>query len=84
MLQFHQIVTFRPSLHAARTQRDVRFPPVNRASHAHACAMTTYSARPVDPAVLAALDDAFSDPEVALVHVRAVEYGCYQFEVRRS
>lgn len=45
--------------------------------------MTTYSARPVDPAVLAALDEAFSDPEVALVPVRAVEYGCYQFEVRR-
>ncbi|AYG82861.1 hypothetical protein DWB77_05049 [Streptomyces hundungensis] len=31
----------------------------------------------------AALDEAFSDPEVALVHVRAVEYGCFQFEVRR-
>ncbi|WP_406508608.1 DUF1203 domain-containing protein [Streptomyces sp. NBC_00212] len=30
-----------------------------------------------------ALDEAFSDPEVALVHVRAVEYGCFQFEVRR-
>ncbi|WP_331445646.1 DUF1203 domain-containing protein [Streptomyces xanthochromogenes] len=36
-----------------------------------------------DEAFDAALDDAFSDPEVALVHVRAVEYGCYQFEVRR-
>ncbi|WP_329457861.1 DUF1203 domain-containing protein [Streptomyces sp. NBC_01497] len=31
----------------------------------------------------AALDEAFADPEVALVHVRAVEYGCFQFEVRR-
>ncbi|GHJ37582.1 DUF1203 domain-containing protein [Streptomyces sp. TS71-3] len=30
-----------------------------------------------------ALDEAFSDPEVALVHVRAVEYGCLHFEVRR-
>ncbi|SDS83796.1 DUF1203 domain-containing protein [Microlunatus soli] len=30
-----------------------------------------------------ALDAAFSDPEVALVHVRAVEYGCFHFEVRR-
>ncbi|MGW0565483.1 DUF1203 domain-containing protein [Streptomyces sp. NPDC003016] len=26
---------------------------------------------------------AFADPEVALVHVRAVEYGCFHFEVRR-
>ncbi|MFI7290357.1 DUF1203 domain-containing protein [Streptomyces anulatus] len=32
----------------------------------------------------AALDEAFADPEVALAHVRAVEYGCFHFEVRRS
>ncbi|MFJ6698319.1 DUF1203 domain-containing protein [Streptomyces sp. NPDC091272] len=31
----------------------------------------------------AVLDEAFADPGVALVHVRAVEYGCFQFEVRR-
>ncbi|MEU8893849.1 DUF1203 domain-containing protein [Streptomyces sp. NPDC048442] len=31
----------------------------------------------------AAFDEAFADPDVALVHVRAVEYGCFQFEVRR-
>ncbi|MBT2391030.1 DUF1203 domain-containing protein [Streptomyces sp. ISL-1] len=31
----------------------------------------------------AALAEAFADPEVVLVHVRAVEYGCFQFEVRR-
>ncbi|MFI9046537.1 DUF1203 domain-containing protein [Streptomyces sp. NPDC053427] len=31
----------------------------------------------------AVIDEAFADPEVALVHVRAVEYGCFQFEVRR-
>ncbi|MFJ3667187.1 DUF1203 domain-containing protein [Streptomyces sp. NPDC090106] len=31
----------------------------------------------------AAFDSAFSDPDVALVHVRALEYGCFQFEVRR-
>ncbi|AJE85075.1 MULTISPECIES: DUF1203 domain-containing protein [Streptomyces] len=30
-----------------------------------------------------ALGEAFADPRVALVHVRAVEYGCFQFEVRR-
>ncbi|MGW8351104.1 DUF1203 domain-containing protein [Streptomyces wedmorensis] len=30
-----------------------------------------------------AFADAFADPAVALVHVRAVEYGCFQFEVRR-
>ncbi|MCL7377551.1 DUF1203 domain-containing protein [Streptomyces sp. 35G-GA-8] len=30
-----------------------------------------------------AFEEAFADPEVALVHVRALEYGCFQFEVRR-
>ncbi|MET9292611.1 DUF1203 domain-containing protein [Streptomyces sp. NPDC003077] len=30
-----------------------------------------------------ALSEAFADPEVVLVHVRAVEYGCFHFEVRR-
>ena len=30
-----------------------------------------------------ALTEAFADPEVVLVHVRAVEYGCWHFEVRR-
>lgn len=30
-----------------------------------------------------AIAEAFADPEVALVHVRAVEYGCWHFEVRR-
>jgi hypothetical protein len=34
-------------------------------------------------AVDAALTEAFSDTEVALVHVRAVEYGCFLYEVRR-
>ncbi|GAA2983784.1 DUF1203 domain-containing protein [Streptomyces fulvorobeus] len=31
----------------------------------------------------AAFTEAFADPGVALVHVRAVEYGCFHFEVRR-
>ncbi|MFF1717048.1 DUF1203 domain-containing protein [Streptomyces sp. NPDC058268] len=31
----------------------------------------------------AAFAEAFADPEVALVHVRAVEYGCFHFEVRK-
>lgn len=31
-----------------------------------------------------AFAEAFADPEVALVHVRAVEYGCFHFEVRRG
>jgi hypothetical protein len=31
-----------------------------------------------------AFDEAFADPEVALAHVRAVEYGCFLYEVRRS
>lgn len=30
-----------------------------------------------------AFEEAFEDPEVALVHVRAVEYGCFLYEVRR-
>lgn len=37
----------------------------------------------VDAGFDAALAEAFAIPEVALVHVRAVEYGCFQFEVRR-
>jgi hypothetical protein len=31
-----------------------------------------------------AFRDAYQDPAVALVHVRAVEYGCFLYEVRRS
>ncbi len=31
-----------------------------------------------------AFDRAFADPAVVLVHVRAVEYGCFFFEVRRA
>ncbi|MEV7196600.1 DUF1203 domain-containing protein [Streptomyces sp. NPDC093510] len=31
----------------------------------------------------AAFAEAFADPRVALVHVRAVEYGCFLYEVRR-
>ncbi|MDV9190057.1 DUF1203 domain-containing protein [Streptomyces sp. SR27] len=30
-----------------------------------------------------ALTEAFTDPTVCLVHIRAVEYGCFHFEVRR-
>ncbi|MFE0647520.1 DUF1203 domain-containing protein [Streptomyces sp. NPDC059534] len=36
-----------------------------------------------DEALDQALADAFADPAVALVHVRAVEYGCFHFEVGR-
>jgi hypothetical protein len=32
----------------------------------------------------AALDEAFDDPSVAFVHVRAVEYGCFYYEVSRD
>ncbi|GAA0300160.1 DUF1203 domain-containing protein [Streptomyces polychromogenes] len=43
---------------------------------------------PEDPgraraAVDQALYEAFASPDVALVHVRAVEYGCFLYEVRR-
>ena len=36
-----------------------------------------------DEALDAAFAEAFADTEVALVHVRAVEYGCFLYEVRR-
>lgn len=32
----------------------------------------------------AILAEQFADPEVALVHVRAVEFGCFLFEVHRA
>lgn len=35
-----------------------------------------------DPAV--ALKEIFADPEVRVVHARAVEYGCFHFEVARA
>ncbi|WP_221352429.1 DUF1203 domain-containing protein [Streptomyces beigongshangae] len=41
------------------------------------------TAKEIDEVVDAALTDAFAAPEVALVHVRAVEYGCFLYEVRR-
>ena len=31
-----------------------------------------------------AFRNAFDDPSVVLVHVRAVEYGCFYYEVRRA
>jgi hypothetical protein len=30
-----------------------------------------------------ALEEMFSDPAIALIHVRALEFGCFTFEVRR-
>ncbi|MFC5244643.1 DUF1203 domain-containing protein [Streptomyces atrovirens] len=41
--------------------------------------------RLVEPgAFTEALAEAFADPAVALVHVRAVEYGCFLYEVRKE
>ncbi|AWZ10235.1 MULTISPECIES: DUF1203 domain-containing protein [unclassified Streptomyces] len=37
-----------------------------------------------DAVIGQALADAFADPRTALVHVRAAEFGCYLFEVRRG
>ncbi|WP_405887787.1 DUF1203 domain-containing protein [Streptomyces sp. NBC_01136] len=37
-----------------------------------------------DEAFDEAFAEAFADPEVASVHVRAVEYGCFLYEVRRA
>lgn len=39
--------------------------------------------RTFEDAFTEAFDEAFADPEVALVHVRAVEFGCFLYEVRR-
>ncbi|MFD5078090.1 DUF1203 domain-containing protein [Streptomyces sp. NPDC058371] len=36
-----------------------------------------------DAALDEAFAEAFADPAVALVHIRAVEYGCFLYEVRR-
>ncbi|MEU9441454.1 DUF1203 domain-containing protein [Streptomyces sp. NPDC048304] len=40
--------------------------------------------RLVDTDFPSALAEAFTDPEVAVVHARAVEYGCFLYEVRRG
>jgi Protein of unknown function (DUF1203) len=40
-----------------------------------------YHSEQAEPAE-AVLAELFSDPQVAVVHVRAVEYGCFDFEVR--
>ncbi|MEV5478338.1 MULTISPECIES: DUF1203 domain-containing protein [unclassified Streptomyces] len=40
--------------------------------------------RLVEDGVGPAVEEAFADPDVALVHVRAVEYGCFLYEVRRG
>jgi hypothetical protein len=39
---------------------------------------------PSDEGFEEAFREAFDDPAVALVHVRAVEYGCFLYEVRRG
>ncbi|MER6343060.1 DUF1203 domain-containing protein [Streptomyces sp. NPDC001595] len=39
---------------------------------------------PSPDAFEAAFAEAFADPAVALVHVRALEYGCFLYEVRRD
>ncbi|MFD5147506.1 DUF1203 domain-containing protein [Streptomyces sp. NPDC058401] len=36
-----------------------------------------------DRVVGRALDEAFADPDVALVQIRAAEFGCFHYEVRR-
>lgn len=39
---------------------------------------------PGSPSIVEALDSQFASPDTALVHVRAVEHGCFQFAVNRS
>ncbi|WP_030159420.1 DUF1203 domain-containing protein [Streptomyces sp. NRRL S-244] len=41
------------------------------------------AAQDADAVLEEAVAEAFADPEVALVHVRATEFGCFLFEVRR-
>jgi hypothetical protein len=37
-----------------------------------------------EPLARRTVDDLLTDPEVAFVHVRAVEFGCFLFEARRT
>ena len=37
-----------------------------------------------EPAARAAMDELLTDPNVAFVHARAVEFGCFLFEARRA
>ena len=37
-----------------------------------------------DAAIDTVVAEQLADPDVALIHVRAVEYGCYLFELRRA
>ncbi|MGW0966900.1 DUF1203 domain-containing protein [Streptomyces sp. NPDC002516] len=62
------------------------FTNARRVARRYSAAGHILGGRPAEgPAALGeALTEAFADPEVALVHVRAVEYGCFLYEVRRG
>jgi hypothetical protein len=32
----------------------------------------------------AVMDEVFADPQVAVIHARAIEFGCFTFEIRRA
>jgi len=61
---------------------------VFRAYHADGSILNGYlveAGQSADPdAASVLLDTLFEDPETAVIHVRAVEFGCFQFEVRRT
>ncbi|GLX18508.1 MULTISPECIES: DUF1203 domain-containing protein [Streptomyces] len=67
---------------ALRTVR--RYDAAGRILGGRVLALPEAGAGAGDAAVERALSEAFADPDTALVHVRAAEYGCFLFEVRRA
>ncbi|MFJ4472273.1 DUF1203 domain-containing protein [Streptomyces sp. NPDC089424] len=66
-----------------RGDGDLPFTNAHRTLRRYSAAGRILGGRLVEDDFEAALTHAFDDPEVALVHVRAVEYGCFLYEVRR-
>ncbi|MCW7945296.1 hypothetical protein AAW14_25555 [Streptomyces hygroscopicus] len=59
------------------------FPGAHRTVRRYSAEGRILGGRLVPAVVPEAFVDAFADPAVALVQVRAVEYGCFLYEVRR-
>ena len=58
--------------------------PIRRAADTRGGPLATATAM-ADPAPAeSVLAEVLADPAVAVVHVRAVEYGCFAFEARRA
>jgi len=61
---------------------DHPFPGAHRTVRRYSAEGHILGGQLVEAADAEALRNAFDDPAVALVHVRAVEYGCFLYEVR--